>query len=139
MVPRPRSGGGEGRGGHGPPPPTHTPAFPAPTARDHGGCGGGGAMRRPESRPFPGPTASGSVLATAAAAVESFFLDSTASDPAAEDARPLEIRPVVCVLGLARGCGVTVVARALAAELALRDPAGAAVVCSDDRPPGVPL
>jgi hypothetical protein len=49
------------------------------------------------------------------------------------------MRSVVCVFGLARGCGVTVVARALAAELALRDPARAAVVCSDDRPAGLPL
>ena len=37
--------------------------------------------------------------------------------------------PVVAVVGLAAGCGTTTVARALAAELALRDPAGAAVVC----------
>jgi hypothetical protein len=34
---------------------------------------------------------------------------------------------------------VTVVARALAAELAVRDPDGAAVVCSDARPAGIPL
>ena len=79
------------------------------------------------------------VLATAAAAVESFFLDSAAPEPAAEGAGPIEMRPVVCVIGLARGCGVTVVARALAAEFALRDPAVAAVVCSDARPAGIPL
>ena len=79
------------------------------------------------------------LLATAAAAVESFFLDTAAPEPAGEDAGPVEIRPVIRVFGLATGCGATVVARALAAELALRDPAGAAVVCSDARPAGVPL
>ncbi|HEX6653421.1 MAG TPA: hypothetical protein VF072_11805, partial [Thermoleophilaceae bacterium] len=83
--------------------------------------------------------ASGGFLASAAAAVESFFLDSAEPEAAAEGTGPVEIRPVVCVFGLARGCGVTVVARALAAELALRDPARTAVVCSDDRPAGLPL
>jgi hypothetical protein len=78
-------------------------------------------------------------LATAAAAVESFFLESASPEPAAEGAGSVEIRPVVCVFGLARGCGATVVARALAAELARRDPDGAAVVCSAARPPGIPL
>jgi hypothetical protein len=78
-------------------------------------------------------------LATAAAAVESFFLEVAEADPAAESSQPPEQRPVVCVFGLARGCGATVVARALAAELALRDPAGAAAVACDARPGGVPL
>jgi hypothetical protein len=84
-------------------------------------------------------TASRGLLATAAAAVESFFVDSAAPEPAAEGAHPVELRPAVCVLGLARGCGVTVIARALAAELAARDQGGAAVVCSDTRPVGIPL
>jgi hypothetical protein len=79
------------------------------------------------------------LLAAAAAAVEAFFLDSAAPEPAAEGAGPIEMRPVVCVFGLARGSGVTVVARALAAELALRDTAAAAVVCSETRPAGIPL
>jgi hypothetical protein len=51
----------------------------------------------------------------------------------------MDMQPVVCVFGLARGCGVTVVARALAAELAVREADGAAVVCSDARPAGIPL
>src|SRR3954469_10645028 len=83
--------------------------------------------------------ASRGFLATAAAAVESFFIDSAAAEPAAESARPVELRAVVSVFGLAQGCGATVVARALAAELAARDPAGAALVCSDARPAGIPL
>jgi hypothetical protein len=74
-----------------------------------------------------------------AAAIESFFFDSAPPEPVAEGAGPMDVRPVVCVFGLARGCGVTVVARALAAELAVRDPRGAAVVCSDARPAGIPL
>jgi hypothetical protein len=78
------------------------------------------------------------VVASAAAALESFFLEPVAP-PAADAAAPLELRPVVSVFGLAGGCGATVVARALAAELAARDPAGAAAVSSDARPPGIPL
>jgi hypothetical protein len=78
-------------------------------------------------------------LATAAAAIESFFLEPVAPLPAADSSEPREERPVVCVFGLARGCGVTVVARALAAELAARDPAGAAAVCCDVQPGGIPL
>lgn len=40
-------------------------------------------------------------------------------------------RPVVAVAALAPRCGATTVARALAAELALRDPIGAALVSAD--------
>jgi hypothetical protein len=78
-------------------------------------------------------------FASAAAAVESFFLEPVAPSPAADSAEPPEQRPVVCVFGLGRGCGVTVVARALAAELAVRDPAGTAAVCCDASPAGIPL
>lgn len=79
------------------------------------------------------------LVASAAAAVKAFFLEPVAPPPAADSAEPPEQRPVVCVFGLARGCGVTVVARALAAELAVRDPAGTATVCCDARPAGIPL
>ena len=48
-------------------------------------------------------------------------------------------RPVVAVFGLARRCGATVVARALAAELAGRDPAGTAAVASGSVSGGIPL
>ena len=78
-------------------------------------------------------------LAAAAAAVESFLLEPV--EPRAQAAVPVppEERPVICVFGLARGCGATVVARALAAELATRDPAGAAAVCCEVRTAGIPL
>jgi hypothetical protein len=79
------------------------------------------------------------LFASAAAAVESFFLEPVELEPAAEGAQPVEPRPVVCVFGLARGCGVTVVARALAAELAVRDVGEAAAVCCNARPGGIPL
>jgi hypothetical protein len=87
----------------------------------------------------PASRASRGLLASAAAAVEAFFLEPVAPPPASDAVEPLERRPVVCVFGLARGCGATVVARALAAELAVRDPGGAAAVCSEVRPGGIPL
>jgi hypothetical protein len=43
------------------------------------------------------------------------------------------------VFGLGKGCGATVVARALAAELAGRDPAGVAAVHCEARAAGIPL
>ena len=52
---------------------------------------------------------------------------------------PPSLRPVVAVFGLAPGCGATVVARALAAELARRDRDGAAAVHCESRLAGVPL
>jgi hypothetical protein len=48
-------------------------------------------------------------------------------------------RPVIAVFGLARGCGTTVVARALAAELATRDVGEAAAVACGVGLGGVPL
>jgi hypothetical protein len=79
------------------------------------------------------------LLASAAAAVEAFVFEPVEAVPATEAAEPPGERPVVSVFGLARGCGSTVVSRALAAELAARDPAGSAVVCCEGRPPGIPL
>jgi hypothetical protein len=79
------------------------------------------------------------VLAAAAAAVESFLLEPTEPRTQTAASMPPEERPVICVFGLARGCGSTVVARALAAELASRDPAGAAAVCCELRAAGIPL
>ena len=48
-------------------------------------------------------------------------------------------RPVVAVFGLAGGCGSTVVSRAVAAELAVRDAGGTAAVACESRPSGLPL
>jgi hypothetical protein len=62
-------------------------------------------------------------------------------DPRRDEPDPprLEQRPVVAVVGLARRCGTTTVARALAAELAARDSGGAAAVTSAALAGGVPL
>ena len=79
------------------------------------------------------------LFASAAAAVESFLLEPAQPRLASDPSVPPEQRPVICVFGLAHGCGATVIARALAAELAARDPAGAAAVCCDARPAGIPL
>jgi hypothetical protein len=89
----------------------------------------------------PGPAAQRprGIVATAAAAVESFLLEPAEPRPEAAAPVPPRQRPVICVFGLAGGCGTTVVARALAAELATRDPAGAAAVCCEVRTAGIPL
>jgi hypothetical protein len=55
--------------------------------------------------------------------------------PPGLSARP----PVIAVFGLAGGCGSTVVARALAAELAARDASGTAAVACESKPAGVPF
>jgi hypothetical protein len=95
-----------------------------------GACVGAAARAPDGSRGF---------FASAAAALESFFLEPVAPPPASDAVEPLELRPVVCVFGLARGCGATVVARALAADLAVRDPSGAAAVSCQARQGGIPL
>jgi len=75
----------------------------------------------------------GGLLATAIARAEAWLLDPPAPRmPAPPPAPPP--RPVVAVRGLARGCGASTVARALAATLARDDPAGAAVLVGG--PPG---
>jgi hypothetical protein len=74
--------------------------------------------------------AQGGILSAAAAGARNFLLDPV--DPVGEPvAAASDRRPAVAVFGLARGCGTTVVARALAAELAQRDSAGAALVACD--------
>jgi hypothetical protein len=80
----------------------------------------------------------GSVTATLAAAGK-FLLEPAEPVPAADLAVDPPPRPVLAVFGLAPRCGATVVSRALAAELAVRDPLGAAVVTGSERPGGLPL
>ena len=62
-------------------------------------------------------------------------------EPVESAARAVEIqvRPAVAVVGLSAGCGCTVVARGLAAELAARDPSRAAAVAGEPAPARVPL
>jgi hypothetical protein len=104
---------------------------------------------RPELRVLPGGTpvsgaaphaaASRGSLATALAAASAWLVEPAEPPPEAELSAPRTLRPVIAVFGLARGCGVTVVSRALAAELARRDVDGAAAVHSDARTTGIPL
>jgi hypothetical protein len=66
---------------------------------------------------------------------------SGAAEPGPDDLPslpPAPPRPVVAVVGLARRCGATAVARAIGVELALRDPGGAAVVVSERVPAAAP-
>jgi hypothetical protein len=79
------------------------------------------------------------LVATALAAAGSWLLEP--AEPATEShpSAPAGPRRVIAVFGLARGCGVTVVSRALAAELASRDVEGAAAVHCDARAAGIPL
>jgi hypothetical protein len=72
------------------------------------------------------------ILCAAVAAARNFLID-PAEPAGGPPAAASDRRPTVAVFGLARGCGTTVVARALAAELARRDSAGAAVVACQAR------
>lgn len=69
----------------------------------------------------------GGIVAAALARAEAWLLEPPERG-AALPLPPIPPRPVVVVRGLARGCGASAVARALAASLARHDPAGAAVV-----------
>jgi hypothetical protein len=79
------------------------------------------------------------LVSGALAAAGSFLLEPAVPTPESSSPSPPRLRPVVAVFGLARGCGVSVVARALAVELAGRDPEGAAAVCCEVRAAGIPL
>jgi hypothetical protein len=79
-----------------------------------------------------------SVLATAGAWLVEPVRDGE-PDPGAALRAPPQPRLVVAVFGLAPGCGATVVARALATELASRDPSGTAAVACEARMSAIPL
>jgi hypothetical protein len=98
---------------------------------------------RPQLRVLPGgargvPRARGFVSGALAAA-GSFLLEPAVPQTGSPPEAPSGWRPVVAVFGLARGCGVTVVSRALAVELAGRDAAATAAVHCDARAAGIPL
>jgi hypothetical protein len=101
----------------------------------------GPARARPALRALPGARGGRvqDLLAGAVGAAGAWLIEPAA--PAAEPVRvaPVRPRPVIAVFGLARGCGVTVPARALAVELARRDPLGAAAVHCEARAAGIPL
>jgi hypothetical protein len=78
-------------------------------------------------------------LGTALATAGAWLLEPAQPVREPELLAPAPARPVVAVFGLTKGCGATVVARALAAELASRDPVGAAAVHCEARAAGIPL
>jgi hypothetical protein len=69
---------------------------------------------------------------TAAAAVLDFLVEPAERLAEVVPPPPPVVLPVVAVAGLAPGCGATVVARALGAELAARAPGGACAVTAGD-------
>lgn len=99
----------------------------------------------PRGHALPAADASGLLtarrgpLATVLAAAGAWLLEP--AEPARGPAlfAPAPPRPIIAVFGLARNCGATVVARALAAELASRDALGAAAVHCEARAAGIPL
>jgi hypothetical protein len=78
-------------------------------------------------------------VAAAIAIAESWLLEPEEPTPDPVVPAPARPRVVVSVFGLGPGCGATVVSRALAAELAMRDPSCAAAVCGEARPAAIPL
>ena len=104
----------------------------APVSCSAAGARGGAVAVRPPGR-------SRSLLSGVLAKAEGFLLQ-----PAEPDGLPVPLvrrayRAVIAVYGLAAGCGTTTVARALAAELARRDPSGAAGVMCEARASAIPL
>jgi hypothetical protein len=90
----------------------------------------------------PAPLRAGSLVGALVSRIEDFLLEP--ADPGGDDAEPgqpgaLGPRPVIAVFGLARRCGATTVARALASELAARDPGGAGAVASGASNGAIPL
>jgi hypothetical protein len=82
------------------------------------------------------------LMGTALRRVEDFLLEPAEPVDAPSESAPTRAvgpRPVIAVVGLGRRCGATVVSRALAAELAARDPGGAGAVASASASGGVPL
>jgi hypothetical protein len=98
---------------------------------------------RPELRVLPGGAQRGArsrgFVSGALAAAGSFLLEPAVPQPDSPSDAPPGLRSVIAVFGLARACGVTVVSRALAVELAARDAAGTAAVHCDARAAGIPL
>jgi hypothetical protein len=78
------------------------------------------------------------ILRAALTAARDFLLDPVEAADTILAAAPGK-RPVVSVFGLARGCGSTMVARALAAELAARDAGGVSAVTCEVRASAIPL
>jgi hypothetical protein len=99
------------------------------------------AGARPDLRVVSGGQAGRAqgALGRTVSAAGAWLVEPAVTTPVSLRAAPAPPRPVIAVFGLAGGCGVSVVARALAAELARRDTLGAAAVHCDARAAGIPL
>jgi hypothetical protein len=84
---------------------------------------------------WPEQSRGGSLVAALAARAEAWLLDPAPARPARAE-RELPPRAVVAVVGLGPRCGTTTLARALAVELARRDPSGAAIASASSVPSG---
>ena len=137
LVARARAGRVSRRAGRGAP----APAVAAAGARASGSRSRRRRRwRRRERAPrgAPPPMRARGPLAAMLAAAAAWLLEPARAGADRAPARPRP-RPVVAVFGLARGCGATVVARALAAELARRDVARRGRRALRGRPAGIPL
>jgi DNA polymerase-3 subunit gamma/tau len=93
-----------------------------------------GDAARPGGSPIPAIAAAeagrpGGILSAIAARAERWLLEPAAPRPRATEPEP-RARAVIAVVALGARCGTTTIARALAIELARRDPGGAAFVTS---------
>jgi hypothetical protein len=79
------------------------------------------------------------LVASALATAGAWLVEPAGPAPESSPRAPALPRAVVAVFGLAPGCGATVVARALAAELATRDASGTAAVACETRTSAIPL
>ena len=79
------------------------------------------------------------LVASALAAVAEWLIEPAEPAEARHAPAALRSRPVVAVVGLSPRCGATTVARAVGAELAVRDPAGACAVTVAEATGTVPL
>jgi hypothetical protein len=120
--------------------PAHAHASPSRAAGASPSRAAAAATPRPDWQATP--CGRRGVLRLVAAGVQSFLIEPAEQPERAEASHeppPPPQRPVIAVFGLARRCGATVVARALAAELAGRDPAGTAAVASGAAAGGIPI
>ena len=108
----------------------------APSCPRSPAAGDRAELRMPSGGGFP--RAQG-VLGRTVSAAGAWLVEPAVTTAESLRAAPAPPRPVVAVFGLSRGCGVSVVARALAAELARRDTSGASAVHCDAKAAGIPL
>jgi hypothetical protein len=117
-------------------------AVPRPAARRASAAPAPRPAARRENAAAPGRLGADrerGFVAGALTTAGAWFVEPAEPVPESPLGAPARPRTVVAVFGLAPGCGATVVARALAAELAARDASGTAAVACEVRTSGIPL